>query len=239
MASDGGATLEQMRDEAIALGLRWLGISEHSQSAVYARGLEASRLAVQGDQVRALNLDDKGAQCQILHGVESDILPDGSLDYDDTTLQTLSHVIASVHARGRLDRDGFTARMVRAAEHPWTDVIGHPTGRLLLGRPPSDFDTDALLDACARCGTALELNASPARLDLGEELLAQAKARGILVSISADAHSVRALSHLEYGVTIARRAGLTPDDVLNARPLADVQAWFSARKARAAAQLAS
>ncbi len=238
VASDGGATLEQMRDAAIALGLRWLGISEHSQSAVYAGGLVAGALKTQHDKVTALNADDKGGECPILYGVESDIRPDGSLDYDDTTLSGLTHVIASVHARGRLDRAGFTARMVRAAEHPWTDVIGHPTGRLLLGRAPSDYDTDALLDACARCGTALELNASPARLDLGEALLAQAKERGILVSVSADAHSTRALAHIDYGVTIARRAGLGPDDVLNARPFEEVQQWLAARKQKAAAHVA-
>lgn len=239
VASDGGNTLEQMRDEAIALKLGYLGISEHSQSAVYAGGLQAAALDSQRAQIEALNADAKGKVCPILHGVESDILPDGSLDYADDTLRELTHVIASVHARGRLDRDGFTQRMVRAAEHPWTDVIGHPTGRLLLGRAPSDYDTDALLDACERCGTAVELNASPARLDLGEDLLAQAKERNILVSISADAHSTRALSHIDYGVTIARRAGLGPNDVLNARPLDAVVAWLNARKAKAAAAAAS
>ncbi len=235
VASDGGATLEQMRDAAIALGLGWLGISEHSQSAMYAGGLRADELEVQSAKVAALNADATGSVCPIVYGVESDILPDGSLDYDDNTLSTLSHVIASVHARGRLDRDGFTHRMVTAAANPWTDIIGHPTGRLLLGRPPSDFDAHAMLDTCSRCGTAVELNASPARLDLNEELLAEAKVRGVLVSIAADAHSTAALANLSYGISIARRAGLGPDDVLNARPLPDVLAWFAERKQKARA----
>jgi len=230
-ASDGMNTLEQMHAAASAMGLRYLGISEHSESAVYAGGLTAAGLDKQRSALDALNAKGEGAV--LLASVESDILPDGSLDYDAGVLDGLHHVIASVHARGRLDRDGFTARMVAAASSPHTDIIGHPTGRLILGRAPSDYDVEAFLDACAASGTAVELNANPARLDFNERHLAAAKERGIVVSVSADAHSVEALHHLDYGVAIARRAGLTPDDVLNCWDVERLNAWLRSRRERA------
>ena len=119
--------------------------------------------------------------------------------------------------------------MVRAATHPRTDIIGHPTGRLLLGRPPSDYDVEALLVACHASGTAVELNASPHRLDLDADALARARELGVLISIGADAHSVRALANLDHGIAIARRAGLTPADVLNCRPADELRAALAPR----------
>ncbi len=228
LESDGSATLTQMRDAAAARGLTYLGISDHSQSASYARGLDAERLLAQARIIAALT--SKG--CGLLSGVESDILPDGSLDYPEEVLAELDLVIASVHRRHGQDAAQMTARMVSAASNPWTDVVGHPTGRLLLGREPSAFDVDAFLDACAAQGCAVELNASPQRLDLNERHLAMAKERGLLVSIAADAHSVDELDNLEYGVTIARRAGLSPENVLNTRSLAELRAWLRARRAK-------
>lgn len=232
-ASDGVHSLEAMRAAAAALGLAWLGISEHSQTAAYAGGLDAAALAAQREAIARLNAD-RGA-VTLLTGVESDILKDGALDYPPDVLAALDAVIASVHTRHRQTHDEMTARMVAAAHNPFTDVIGHPTGRLLLGRPASDYDVAALLDACAASGCAVELNANPQRLDLSAEHLAIARERKVLVSIAADAHSADALSHLDYGVTIARRAGLTADDVLNARDLDALTAWLAARKARARA----
>ena len=230
-ASDGINSLEEMRAAARSLGLRWLGVADHSASAGYAGGLSAERLLAQAVRIRALNEASDG--CHLLAGVESDILREGELDYPAEVLAELDVVVASVHARHRLDRDGMTRRFLRAAANPWTDVIGHPTGRLLLGRPPVDMDVEALLDACAVSGCAVELNANPQRLDLNEHHLAMAKERGLLVSIAADAHSTAALAHLDYGVTIARRAGLTAEDVLNSRELPELQAWLAGRKARA------
>lgn len=233
VASDGTATLEEMRDAALARGLSYLGISEHSISAFYARGLDAARLREQVECIRELN--EEGSPCVLLAGIESDILADGSLDYEDAVLAELEFVVASSHRRHSQTPAQMTARMVTAAKSPWTTVIGHPTGRLLLGRAPSEYDMEAFLDACAENGCAVELNANPHRLDLNEHHLAMAKERGILVSIAPDAHSVAELDNLDYGITIARRAGLTPEDVLNARPLEELRAWLDARRARAAA----
>ncbi len=232
-ASDGLHTLVQMRDAAAAAGLTYLGITEHSHTAAYAGGLDAGALAKQRQEVDALNQDHQG--CPVLLGVESDILKDGALDYPDGVLQTLDVVIASVHQRYRATAEEMTDRMLAAVRHPLTDIIGHPTGRLLLGRAPSEFDVDAFLTACAETGTCVEHNSHPARLDLNETYMAQAKERGILISIAADAHSTEALSHLDYGITIARRAGLSPDDILNCRPLDALQQWIADRRAAAAA----
>ena len=163
--------------------------------------------------------------------MESDILRDGGLDYPDEILGALQVVVASVHTRYSADPEAMTARMCAVARNPYTAVVGHPTGRLLLGRAPSPFDVEAFLDACAESGCAVELNANPQRLDLNEIHCAMAKERGVLVSISPDAHSAQALSHLDHGVTIARRAGLTPEDVLNSFPLERLEAWLDGRGA--------
>lgn len=230
IASDGTATLEQMRDAAAARGLTYLGISDHSVSAFYARGLDHERLLEQARTIATMEANG----CTLLSGVESDILQDGALDYADDVLSELDLVIASVHRRHAQTAEQMTARMVAAAQNPWTAVVGHPTGRLLLGRDPSEYDMGAFLDACATHGCAVELNANPHRLDLNERHLAMAKERGLLVSIAADAHSVDELDHLDYGITIARRAGLTAEDVLNARSLGELSAWLGERRSAAA-----
>ncbi len=231
-ASDGADSLPAMQEAAAARGLRYLGISEHSVSAFYARGLEAAGLTRQRGEIERLN---DGADCTLLRGVESDILADGSLDYPPEILAGLEFVIASVHRRHGQSSEEMTARLERAAHNPWTSVVGHPTGRLLLGRAPSAFDVEAFLDACAAGGCAVELNASPHRLDLKAEHLALARERGLLVSIAADAHSCEALDNLDYGISIARRAGLTPDEILNCRPLDALREWLRARREAALA----
>lgn len=231
-ASDGVDSLQTMRAAAAALGLRYLGISEHSETAAYAGGLTGDDLLAQRDRIAALNAEP-GAACELLSGVESDILAEGDLDYPADVLQQLDFVIASVHARHGQGGDAMTARMTRAASDPMTDVIGHPTGRLLLGRPPTDLDVRALIEACAASGCAIELNASPHRLDLEARYLAMAREAGVLVSIAADAHSAGALRNLEYGIAVARRAGLTPEHVLNTRSAAEVRQWVQDRRARA------
>lgn len=215
-ASDGVHSLEAMREAAAAAGLEYLGINDHSQSARYAGGLLPDDVAAQVEKIAELNAE--GHPVRLLTGVESDILEDGGLDYEDDVLARLDVVVASVHNRARQDADAMTVRMVRAASHPHCAIVGHPTGRLIGGRPASAYDVAVFLDACAEHGTAVEHNANPARLDLNETHLAMAKERGVKVSIAADAHSTMALAHLDYGVIIARRAGLTADDVLNAQP---------------------
>jgi DNA polymerase (family 10) len=233
-ASDGIHTLEQMRQGALDLGLTYLGITEHSETASYAGGLTGDDLEKQRKAIAKLNNDSDGSRCPVFFGIESDILVDGNLDYSNEVLSSLDVVIASVHARNSQSAEEMTARMVAAARHPATDIVGHPTGRMLLGRPPSDYDIAALLDACAETGTAVEHNAQPARLDLKDDHMAMAKERGLLVSIAADAHSVQALSYLDYGVRVARRAGLTADDVLNTRSADELRTWIAERRRRAA-----
>lgn len=233
IASDGGATMDEMRAAAAAMGLSYLGISDHSVSASYARGLSAADLTEQAAHIAAQR--GSSESCVLLSGVESDILADGSLDYDPDVLAAVEVVIASVHKRFSLDRDKTTERMLLAARNPFTDVIGHPTGRLLGGRPPNDFDVEAMLDAAAQHGCAVELNASPHRLDLDARGCAMAKARGVPISIAADAHSTGELRNLEHGIAVARHAGLTAEDVLNARTLDELRAWLAARRRRAAA----
>lgn len=230
VASDGLDTLAAMREGARALGLSWLGVTEHSQTSSYARGLEVERLAAQRTEVSRANAE--GHPVALLAGVESDILEDGSLDYDDAVLAGLDCVVASVHQRHGQDGAGITARLVRAARHPRTTVLGHPTGRLLGGRPASAIDLDDVLVACRATGCAIELNASPQRLDLCPEHAAAARDAGVLVVLSADAHSVAALANLEHGVAVARRAGLTPYDVPSCWPLETVRAWLADRTVR-------
>lgn len=233
LASDGTATLEQMRDAAQKRGLEYLGISEHSHTAFYARGLDVAQLRGQTDEIARLNA--QGSTCTLLTGVESDILEHGELDYGADVLSELEVIVASVHKRHAQDSAQMTERMVNAASNPFTAIVGHPTGRLLLGRAPSEYDVGAFLDACAKSGCAVELNANPHRLDLNEEHLAMAKERGVLVSIAADAHSMDELDNLRFGIDIARRAGLGPEDVLNTRTLPELRAWLSERKPKGGA----
>ena len=226
-ASDGRHSLVQMRDAAIRHGLSWLGVTDHSETAFYAGGLDAQALARQSREIEALNA---GSDFKLLAGVESDILQDGRLDYGDEVLGRLQVVVASVHRRHKMDRATATARMLRAARDPFTHILGHPTGRLLLARPPVEFDVDAVLDACAECDTAVELNASPHRLDFDADVLSAAKERGVKVSIGPDAHSMEAMANLDFGVAVARRAGLTAGDVINSLDVQALSQWLGRKR---------
>jgi DNA polymerase (family 10) len=223
--SDGRHTLQEMQAAAAEAGLTYLGISEHSQSAAYARGMQPERLR---DQIERIHAMAPGG-CVLLTGVESDVLRDGSLDYSDDELAQLDVVVASVHQRFQLSPQYTTARMIRAARNPHADVMGHPTGRLLKGRPENVFDMEAWLQVCAETGVAVELNCSPRRLDLDVPWLVRCKELGVPVSISADAHSVSELGNLRYGITLARAAGLGPHDVLNTRSVDELREWLAAR----------
>ncbi len=226
IASDGSGTLDQMAAAANSIGLAYLGISDHSESAHYARGLEEERLRRQRDEIHAR---DAGGASLLLAGTEADILLDGGIDFDDELLLSLDFVVASIHQRGAVTREKTTARLVQAAKHPAVDMIGHPTGRLLLARAPMEMDFEAVLRACAEHGTALELNANPARLDLDHAMLVQAKEAGVKISIAADAHAPGELRNLEHGISVARRAGLTTEDVLNTLGVGEFRRWRSQR----------
>jgi DNA polymerase (family 10) len=213
-ASDGALTLRETLRGAAALGFRLVGISDHSRSAVYAGGLDPERVRAQRREIDELR--GEFPALTILQGTESDILGEGSLDFDEETLSSFDFVVASVHSRLGMSRDEMTARLVAAVSNRYTTILGHPSGRLLLARPPAELDLDAVLDAAAAHGTAVEINASPHRLDLDWEGVPKAIARGIALAIDPDAHSAGDLANCRYGIDVARRGGATRENVWNA-----------------------
>ncbi|HYL27826.1 MAG TPA: DNA polymerase/3'-5' exonuclease PolX [Candidatus Nitrosotalea sp.] len=228
--SDGDDSLETMIAAAAARGYEYHAISDHSQGRGRRFGVEPERLLEQ----RAL-IEELGAR----HGIrtlcasEVDILPDGSLDYDDRVLERLDFVIGSVHSATSQSREEMTARLIRACENPYLNVVGHPTGRRFDLSSGYEFDYDAVFAAAARTGTALEIDGQAARLDLPAPLARKAKSFGVTFTLDSDAHRTGDLTAIEFAVGQARRAGLTRDDVLNAQPFESVQA-FVARKRSAA-----
>lgn len=225
VASDGSATLEQMAAAAQALGFTYMGITEHSQSARYARGLEPERLEAEGERIEELNATLE--RFRILKGIESDILPDGSLDYPDKILEGFDFVIGSVHSGFGMPEKEMTARICTALKNPHLDILGHPTGRLLLTREPYAVDMQRVLECAAENGKAVELNAHPYRLDLDWRLMPMAKSLGIKIAICPDAHSTEELSYTLSGVGIARKGWLTKGDVLNCMSADELMGYFS------------
>lgn len=222
--SDGQATVKDMALKARALGYRYIGISDHSETSVWAHGLSREKIAEQQAEIRRLNEELDGIT--ILSGIEADILADGSLDYDDDILASFDFVIGSVHQRFSQDRETMTKRLVKALSHPRLTMLGHMTGRLLLSRDPYEFDLEAVLAAAAEHGKIIELNANPHRLDMDWRDLRRARELGIPISINPDAHSPDGLEHTRYGVDMARKGGLTAADVFNAQPLEQVLAFL-------------
>jgi DNA polymerase (family 10) len=219
--SDGGATLEQMADAAAALGLKYLGIADHSRSATYAGGLSIERVREQWDAIDALN-KKLGKKIRLFKGIECDILPDGSLDYPDDILAQFDYVVVSVHSSFGLSKEEMTRRVCRALAHPSVTMLGHPTGRLLLARDGYAIDLDAVIQAAAQNNKMIEINASPHRLDLDATHCRRAMAAGISIVINPDAHSTGEIGLLDYGVGIARRGWLTASDIFNTRSTAEV-----------------
>jgi DNA polymerase (family X) len=214
--SDGRQTLEQMAEAAKARGLEYLAVTDHSASHGFGDHVTPEALAERIEEVRALNASLDGFE--LLAGTEVNILPDGSLDYEDDLLAQLDWVIASVHTSFAMDEQEMTDRMVRAIEHPWVDAIGHPTGRKIETRLPYSIDVERVIEAAARTGTMIEINASPDRRDLNELHARAAAQAGVGVLVNTDAHSVRNFDLLQYGIATARRAWLTPEQVPNTRP---------------------
>ena len=228
--SDGKATIAEMADAARERGWSYIGITDHSQSAFYAGGLSRERVLAQHDEIDALNATR--TDVRVLKGVECDILADGSLDYDDALLDRFDYVIGSVHSRFSMDRVAMTTRVLRALDDPRLTILGHPTGRLLLSREPYPIDLAAVIDKAGEVGVAIELNADPHRLDLDWRHIPRARERGVPIEIGPDAHSPRGLDHVNTGVGIARKGGLTAGEVLNTRSADDVLAFARARHAR-------
>jgi DNA polymerase (family 10) len=215
-ASDGKNSVEEMAEAARKLGHQYIAITDHSKAVTVANGLDEKRMAAHIKQIHETS--DKGLGIRVLAGAEVDILKDGSLDYSDDLLAQLDVVVCSIHSYFNLDRAAMTERMLAAIENPYTQIIGHPTGRLLLRRDALDYDVEKILDACAKHGVAMECNSYPDRLDLKDVYLRMCKDRGVKVVISTDSHSAANLAFIRHGVTMARRGWLEKKDVINTLP---------------------
>jgi DNA polymerase (family 10) len=218
--SDGAATVEEMALAAKQRKLKYLGISDHSRTAAYAGGLSVDRLREQHAEIDALNRRLKGIK--LFKGIESDILTDGSLDYPDSVLESFDFVVASLHSGMNMNREQMTKRVIRAVTHPCCTMLGHATARLLLRRDGVALDLDAVIEACARSGTMIEINSHPNRLELEWPYCKRAKARGVRLVINPDAHTTTGLDDLRFGVDVARRGWLEAADVLNTRSFSEV-----------------
>ena len=219
-ASDGTASIEEMAEAARDAGYEYLAITDHSASMGFGSDVSPEELRVQTERIRAVEIDG----IELLAGSEVNILPDGSLDYDDELLAELDWVVASVHTSFRMSSDAMTERIVRAIEHPLVDVIGHPSGRKIEQRRPYEYDLEAVIEAAARAGTMLEINANPDRRDLNDVQARAAAAAGVPLVISTDAHRVGSFTRVpRFGIATARRAWLTKADVANTRPWAELQ----------------
>jgi DNA polymerase (family 10) len=227
--SDGVHSLEQMALHCKdVLGLEYLGICDHSRTAVYANGLSIERLEQQWNEIATLN--EKLAPFKIFRGIESDILGDGSLDYPDEVLAKFDFVVASVHSNLKMDEDKATTRLIKAIENPHTTILGHPTGRLLLSRAGYPLDFKRVIDACAANGVVIEINANPLRLDLDWRWHRYAVEKGVLLSINPDAHRTEGLHDMQYGVLVAQKGGLQASNCLNAYALDAITTYFNKKK---------
>lgn len=220
--TDGKDDVRTMAAAAKEAGLQYIAITDHTRSLAMANGLDEERALAHAARIRAI--DAEGAGVRLLAGVECDIKPDGSLDLADHCLAALDIVVASVHSAFNQDRQQMTERVLRALENPHVDILAHPTGRRLLKRAPAPLDIEAILDAAARHGVAVEINSQVDRLDLSDVQAKLALDRGVKLVISSDAHSRHALANIRWGVLVARRAWLSPADVLNTQSVDDFRA---------------
>lgn len=227
--SDGVNTIEEMvaycRDQ---LNLQYLGLSDHSKSAFYAKGLSIERVLQQHEEIDHLNkkLDD----FHVFKGIESDILNDGSLDYPDEILQRFDFVVASIHSNLKMSEDKATERLIKAIENPYTTILGHPTGRLLLSRNGYPIDYKKVIDACAANGVVIEVNSNPLRLDLDWRWHQYALDKGVWLSINPDAHRNEGFLDMHYGIIVARKGGLYKERCLNALSLEEITEFFKDKK---------
>ncbi len=230
--SDGVNTLEEMAEATRARGYDYFGVCDHSQSAHYAGGLSVAEIEQQHKEVERLN-DTYGGRFRIFKGIESDILPDGSLDYSFDILGRFDFVVASVHGQFRLDRERQTDRLIKAIANPYTTILGHMTGRQLLRRPGYELDVDRVLAACAEHGVAVEINANPWRLDLDWRYHRRALELGCRFSINPDAHSTEEIGLTRWGVSMARKGGIPSSSVINALNASHIAQHFQRRRAKA------
>lgn len=228
--SDGTLGIEELAVACRDAGYAYVGLTDHSRSAAYAGGLSVESLERQWAEIDAVNAGLTGIR--VLKGIEVDILADGRLDYDDATLARFDFVIGSIHSRFAMTEAEMTARILRALESPWLTILGHPTGRLLLSREAYPLDLEQVLRSAAANGVAIEINADPHRLDLDWRALPRARELGAMISIGADAHHRAGIGNMGWGVGIARKGGLTRDEVLNTRSADGFLAFARARRGR-------
>lgn len=226
--SDGVNTIEEMaaycRD---TLNLEYLGISDHSKSAVYAKGLSIERVLQQQEEIDHFNKSHDGFR--VFKGIESDILGDGSLDYPEEILKRFDFIVASIHSNLKMDEEKATARLIKAIENPYTTILGHPTGRLLLSRNGYKIDYKKVIDACAANNVVIEVNANPLRLDLDWRWHQYALDKGVWLSINPDAHRNEGFNDMHYGVLAARKGGLYKERCLNALSLSAISRFFKTK----------
>lgn len=226
--SDGKHTLRQMAEHCKELGYEYLGISDHSQTAVYAGGLLDADVQRQQEEIKQLN--EELAPFKIFSGIESDILADGSLDYSEEVLSSFDFIVASVHSGLNMDVNKATDRLLKAIHNPHTTILGHMTGRLLVQREGYPVDHKAIIDACAEQGVVIEINASPYRLDMDWRWIDYALEKDVMLSINPDAHKMEGYQDMYYGIQVARKGGLTKIQNLNSMSLSEISTYFAERK---------
>ncbi|MFQ5638999.1 MAG: DNA polymerase/3'-5' exonuclease PolX [bacterium] len=229
--SDGANTIEEMALATKEMGYEYFGLCDHSRIVVYARGLSPERVKEQHAAVDELNRKLDGFK--ILKGTECDILNDGSLDYPDDVLAGFDFVVASVHSNLHMSADEAMRRVITAMRNPFVNILGHPTGRLLLGRDGLPLDMHEIIDAAAENHVAIELNASPHRFDIDWRYCQYAKEKGVMISINPDAHSIGGLDDLHYGIGIAQKGWLEKENILNALSLTEIEDLFQQKRAKA------
>jgi len=222
--SDGVNSLEEMARQTEKLSYEYLVMTDHSKSAFYANGLNEDRLLNQIEEIAELN---NKLGIKVFTGIESDILFNGDLDYSDDILKQLDVIVASVHSVLKMDEEKATSRLIKAIENPYTRILGHPTGRLLLSRKGYPVNFTKVIDACAANNVAIEMNANPYRLDMDWRFIQQAMEAGVMISINPDAHSIAGISDIHYGVCAASKGGLTKDMCLNTKGLKDFETWIA------------
>ncbi len=230
--SDGRNTLEEMADAAKKMGYSYLGITDHSKSSFfYANGLFENRIRQQHEEIDRLN--ERMSGFRIFKGIECDILPDGRLDYEDEVLESFDFIICSVHSVLQMDAETATKRLLRAIQSPYTTILGHMTGRLLLRRPGYPVHMEYILEACAENNVAIELNANPNRLDVDWHWLSRMQESGIKTSINPDAHSIEGMRDIQFGVDQARKGLLKTENNLSSFSLEQLTSYFQERKENA------
>jgi DNA polymerase (family 10) len=226
--SDGMNTLEEMAVYCKELGYQYLGICDHSKTASYAGGLKVETVLLQQQEIEKLN--KQLFPFKIFKGIESDILGNGDLDYEEDILKTFDFIVASVHANLKMDEEKANTRLIKAIENPYTTILGHPTGRLLLGRPGYPIDHKKIIDACAANKVVIELNAHPYRLDIDWRWIPYCLEKGVMISINPDAHQLKGYHDMRYGTYVARKGLLTKDNCLNAMDLNTFENYLSTKK---------